>query len=121
MALARYRMEKGWGLNELARLAELDPAQLSRLEGGHQVTARAPTLRKLAKVLEVEIDHLMRLAQISRSHPLTTASIGEVVDEVGLPGIPTELEVAIQRDSSIPGGSKKWLLECVARARDSTS
>lgn len=106
MALDRYRRAKGLGLNELARLAKVEPAQLSRLEGGHQVSAHASTLRKLAAALDVDVDHLMRLAAISRAHAWTTESTDE--DFVG---------ALIVRDPTIPRKRKKWLLECLALAR----
>jgi transcriptional regulator with XRE-family HTH domain len=117
LALERYRRAKGLGLNELARLAKLDPAQLSRLEGGHQVSAHAATLRKLARALEVDLEHLLRLADLSRDRGWTT----EDADEVLLHGIATapeaDIESAIERDPTIPRKRKKWLLECLALAR----
>ncbi len=113
LALARYRMAKGLGLNELARLAKVDRAQLSRLEGAQQVSAHAATLRKLAKVLEVDVEHLMRLAAVSRERGWTT----EDADEVLLHSVATDVETAIQRDPTIPPKRKKWLLDCVTLAR----
>jgi len=118
MALGRYRMAKGLGLNELARLAKVDPAQLSRLEGGGQGTAHATTLRKLAKVLEVDAEHLMRLAAISRAYAWTTESTDEeFVAALRKAGELAGVETAIQRDPTIPPKRKKWLLECVSLAR----
>ena len=113
LALGRYRMAKGLGLNELARLAKVDPAQLSRLEGASQVSAHARTLRKLAKALEVDVEHLMRLAALSRERAWTT----ENADEVLLHGVTTDLESAIKRDPTLSPKRKKWLLECVTLAR----
>ena len=117
LALGRYRMAKGLGLNELARLAKVDAAQLSRLEGASQVSAHAATLRKLAKALEVDVEHLMRLAALSRERGWTT----ENADEVLLHGVTAQpaqkVEAAIQQDPTIPPKRKKWLLECVSLAR----
>jgi len=113
LALGRYRMAKGLGLNELARLAKVDPAQLSRLEGASQVSAHAFTLRKLAKALEVDVEHLMRLAALSRERAWTT----ENADEVLLHGVTADLESAIQHDPTLSRKRKKWLLECVTLAR----
>jgi transcriptional regulator with XRE-family HTH domain len=114
MALEEYRTAKGLGLNELAKLAGVEPAQLSRLEGGHQVTARASTLRKLAVALDVEVDHLMRLAESSRKFPITTAVLERIeraADEQ------SDVSTAIERDPTIPAERKRWLHECVALAR----
>ncbi len=118
LALARYRMAKGLGLNELARLAKVDRSQLSRLEGAKQVSAHAATLRKLAKALEVDVEHLMRLAAVSRAHAWTTDSADEeFVSALEETGGPMGVEVAIKKDPTIPPGRKKWLLECVKLAR----
>ncbi len=118
LALERYRQAKGLGLNELARLAGVDPAQLSRLEGGHQVTAHAATLRKLAAALEVDVDHLARLNEITRLYGWTTDSTDEHVRETVAKALAArKIETAIEEDPSIPAGRKKWLRECVALAR----
>ena len=114
----RYRRAKGLGLNELARLAKVEPAQLSRLEGGHQVSAHAATLRKLAAALDVDVEHLMRLERSAvrmpgRPKPPTKSS-SQISG--GRP-VCSELESAIERDPTIPRKRKKWLLECVALAR----
>ena len=116
MALEEYRLAKGLGLNELAKLAGVQPAQLSRLEGGHQVSARANTLRKLAAALDVEVDHLMRLAAASRLLPRTVAEMDRAPRAAEEP---TEVSAAIERDPTIPPDRKRWLQECVALARRS--
>ena len=117
LALERHRRAKGLGLNEFARLAKVDPAQLSRLERAHQVSAHATTLRKLAKALEVDVEDLMRLNALSRERGWTA----EDADGLLLHGIGVEpgedIEAAIERDRTIPQKRKKWLLECVALAR----
>jgi transcriptional regulator with XRE-family HTH domain len=114
--LQRHRRAKGLGLNELARLAKVDPAQLSRLEGASQVSVHAATLRKLAKALDMDVELLMRLNALSREHEWTTENAEELLLEgIALPA--TALEAAIERDPTIPRKRKKWLLECVALAR----
>ena len=119
LALEDYRRAKGLGLNELARLAGIDPAQLSRLEGGHQVTAHAATLRKLAAALDVNVDHLARLNEVTRLYGWTTADTTEeeVRETVAKALAARKIETAIESDPSIPTRRKKWLLECVALAR----
>jgi transcriptional regulator with XRE-family HTH domain len=114
MALEEYRLAKGLGLNELAKLAAIEPAQLSRLEGGHQATARAATLRRLAAALDVEVDHLMRLAHSSRKFPITTAVVERIHREANEGA---DVSAAIERDPTIPAERKRWLHECVALAR----
>jgi transcriptional regulator with XRE-family HTH domain len=114
MALEEYRLAKGLGLNELAKLAGVQAAQLSRLEGGHQITARASTLRKLAAALDVEVDHLMRLAASSKVLPQTVADMDSVY---GVAGEQSDVSAAIERDPTIPAERKRWLHECVALAR----
>lgn len=116
VALERYRRAKGMGLNELARKAKVDPAQLSRLEGASQVSAHATTLRKLAKALDMDIELLMRLNSISRDHEWTTENADDLLLE-GLAAPVARVEAAIENDPSIPPKRKKWLLECVALAR----
>jgi transcriptional regulator with XRE-family HTH domain len=118
LALERYREVKGLGVNELARIAGIDPAQLSRLEGGHQVTAHAATLRKLAAALDVDVDHLARLNEVSRLYGWTTDTTDEDVRETVAKALAArKIETAIESDPSIPTKRKKWLLECVALAR----
>jgi transcriptional regulator with XRE-family HTH domain len=117
LALERYRHAKGLGMNELARLAKLDPAQLSRLEGGHQVSAHAATLRKLAKALEVDVEDLTRTNTLGRGRGWTTENADEVLLHGITPSPLHELESAIERDPTIPRKRKKWLLECVTLAR----
>jgi len=114
MALEEYRLAKGLGLNELAKLAGVQPAQLSRLEGGQQVSARANTLRKLAAALNVEVDHLMRLAAASRLLPRTVGDLDRTHRAVQTPA---DVTAAIERDPTIPSDRKRWLHECVALAR----
>lgn len=117
LALERYRRAKGLGLNELARLAKVDPAQLSRLERAHQVGAHAATLRKLAKALEVDVEDLMRLNALTRERGWTTEDADELLLH-GITGQPGQgIEAAIERDPTIPQKRKKWLLECLALAR----
>jgi len=117
LALERYRRAKGLGLNELGRLAKVDPAQLSRLERAHQVSAHAATLRKLAKALEVDVEGLMRLSALSRERGWTTENADELL-LYGMAAQPAhDVETAIERDPTIPPKRKKWLLECVALAR----
>ncbi len=118
MALERYRLERGLGLNELARRAGIQAAQLSRLEGGHQVTAHASTLRKLADALDVDVQHLMRLRQVSQEHPCTTADIAETLEKARMPlAEKDEVKGAIERDDSFSKPAKEFLLGCVAFAR----
>lgn len=118
MALEDYRQAKGLGLNELARIASIDPAQLSRLEGGHQVTAHAATLRKLAAALDVDVDHLARLNEITRLYGWTTDSTDEDVRETVAKALAARtIKTAIESDPSIPTRRKKWLLQCVELAR----
>jgi transcriptional regulator with XRE-family HTH domain len=116
LALERYRQAKGLGLNELARLAKVDPAQLSRLEGASQVSAHAATLRRLAKALDMDIELLMRLNALSREHDWTTENAEDLLLE-GIAAPATGVEAAIERDPTIPAKRKKWLRECVALAR----
>ncbi len=118
LALSEYRQAKGWGINELARVAHVDPAQVSRLEGAHQVSAHASTLRKLAAALEVDVDHLLRLNEISRRYQWRTDRPDPVIAEAAAKyGVPCDIETAIKADDSIPAKRKKWLIECVALAR----
>jgi transcriptional regulator with XRE-family HTH domain len=114
--LQRYRRAKGLGLNELARLAKVDPAQLSRLENASQVSAHATTLRKLAKVLELDIELLMRLSTMSGKDEWTTDNAEELLLQ-SVPSSKSELDAAIEQDPTIPKSRKKWLHECVALAR----
>jgi transcriptional regulator with XRE-family HTH domain len=116
LALERYRFSKGLGVNELARLANVDPAQISRLEGGHQVSAHASTLRKLAEALEVDADHLARLNALSRVRRWTTGDEPQLVAEDARQA-PYDIETLIEIDPTIPKKRKKWLRECVALAR----
>jgi len=118
LALEDYRRAKGWGLNELARIARVHPAQLSRLEGAHQVSAHASTLRKLATALEVDVDHLLRLSELSRRYQWSTDTPDPILAEAAArSGLTCDVETAIERDPTIPPKRKKWLLECVALAR----
>jgi len=119
LALERYRLQKGLGLNELARLAEIDPAQLSRLEGGHQVSAHASTLRKLAGALDLNVEHLVRLREVSRRFVFTTATPdgASAAVENAEEFSPVDISVAIEEDPTIPPERKKWLHDCVALVR----
>ena len=117
LTLERHRRAKGLGLNELARLAKVNPAQLSRLERAHQVSAHAATLRKLAKALEVDVEDLMSLNALSRERGWTTEDADDLLLH-GIAGQPgQDIEAAIERDPTIPRKRKKWLLECLALAR----
>jgi transcriptional regulator with XRE-family HTH domain len=59
--LRAAREQKGFGLNETARRAGIDPAQLSRIERG-LAGLTAPTLLRLARVLELrELERLLAL------------------------------------------------------------
>jgi transcriptional regulator with XRE-family HTH domain len=118
LALEEYRQAKGLGLRELADKAGLDPAQLSRLERGHQVSAHAATLRKLAEVLEVEPKVLLQLAESSREQRWTTEGVVATAPSAES-GKQTDctVEVAIEQDRSIPPKQKRWLRECVNIAR----
>ncbi len=120
VAIERYRIEKGFGLNELARRAKVDPSQLSRIERGHQVTAHGSTLRKIAKALHVDIGHLTRLKEMARTHAWTTKDVDEILDEVGserLAFAEGAVEKAIQHDEMISTELRQWLLKFVALAR----
>ena len=118
LAVERYRVAKGLGTNELARLAKVDPAQLSRLERGHQVSAHAVTLRKLAAALGVDVDHLARLNALSRVRRWTTDDAPQTVSHSTTQVTPPpDLDTAIELDPTIPKKRKKWLRECVALAR----
>ena len=104
-------MEKGLGLNELAKRADIQPAQLSRLERGHQLSAHAATLRKIAKALGIKVAKLMQV------QAWTTKDVANVLEEAGVSIGPGAVEQSIINDPSISADRKKWLLECVSVAR----
>jgi transcriptional regulator with XRE-family HTH domain len=67
--LREYREAKNLTLREVARRADVDPGQLSRLERGME-TPTIPTLRKIAKGLELwDLDRLLKPYEAARPRP----------------------------------------------------
>ncbi len=64
--LKKLRLEKGYSLNQLAKLARVDQSTISLLENDKQ-RGQERTLGKLAVALEVPIEDLLILAETDRS------------------------------------------------------
>lgn len=60
--IKKLRIEKGLGVNDLAKLSGLSNAQISRLENGKNKQPRPENIEKLASALDVPSDILLKKA-----------------------------------------------------------
>jgi transcriptional regulator with XRE-family HTH domain len=58
--IKRYRKERGFSQEDLARAAGITYSALSKIEAGYSQDPRVKTLQKIARALEVTIDDLMK-------------------------------------------------------------
>lgn len=58
--LKRFRSQKGYSLEKVARLAELSLNTVVKIENGINKNPTIETITKLAKALDVEIDNLIK-------------------------------------------------------------
>lgn len=59
--IRQLRERRGWSQRELALAAQVDPSVVSRLERGLQDDVKLSVVVALARVLDVSIDHLVRI------------------------------------------------------------
>ena len=57
--IARYRQERGFSQEELARRAKISRSYVATLEGGHRDSPAIPVLRRLARALDVPVAALL--------------------------------------------------------------
>jgi transcriptional regulator with XRE-family HTH domain len=57
--LKKLRSEKGYSLEKVARLADLSLNTIVKIETGTNQNPTIETLQKIAKALDVEVDHLI--------------------------------------------------------------
>ena len=57
--IKRYRAERGYSQETLARLAGITHSALTKIEAGYSQDPRVKTVKKIAIALEVTIDDLM--------------------------------------------------------------
>ncbi len=60
--IAQARKDRGLSQRALARLADISPAEINRIEGDHRKAPSPIFLRRIANALLLEPDDLMRLA-----------------------------------------------------------
>jgi len=58
--LKKFRAEKGYSLEKVARLSELSLNTVVKIEGGTNKNPTIDTLSKIAKALEVKVDDLIQ-------------------------------------------------------------
>ena len=71
-----FRVDRGWGVDALARRAGISRTTLHNIETGRTPTPRAATLKKLAEVFQISVAHLF-----SGSAPEQAASRSRGFDE----------------------------------------
>lgn len=58
--LKKFRVEKGYSLEKVARLSELSLNTVVKIEGGTNQNPTIDTLSKIAKALEVKVNDLLQ-------------------------------------------------------------
>ncbi|MEX2411780.1 MAG: helix-turn-helix transcriptional regulator, partial [Candidatus Paceibacterota bacterium] len=58
--LKKFRAEKGYSLEKVARLADVSLNTVVKIEGGTNQNPTIDTLSKIAKALEVKVDNLIQ-------------------------------------------------------------
>lgn len=58
--LKKFRAEKGYSLEKVARLSELSLNTVVKIEGGANQNPTIDTLSRIAKALEVKVDDLLQ-------------------------------------------------------------
>jgi transcriptional regulator with XRE-family HTH domain len=58
--LKKFRAEKGYSLEKVARLADISLNTVVKIEGGTNQNPTIDTLSKIAKALEVKVDDLLQ-------------------------------------------------------------
>ncbi len=58
--LKKFRAEKGYSLEKVARLSELSLNTVVKIEGGTNQNPTIDTLSRIAKALEVKVDDLLQ-------------------------------------------------------------
>jgi len=58
--LKKFRAEKGYSLEKVARLADISLNTVVKIEGGTNQNPTIDTLSKIAKALEVKVDDLIQ-------------------------------------------------------------
>ena len=88
--IRRRRVEKNFGLREMARQVDISPAYLSRVETDEEQTPPGEeTLKAIAKALDEDLDNLMHLAG------RVPADVGEMIKKD--PDLPQFLRTARNR------------------------
>ena len=57
--IRKYRIQKGWSQKQLSDAANIDRAEISRIENGERGAMSCTMLRRFAKALGVSMDELM--------------------------------------------------------------
>jgi len=91
VALRALRLKKGWTLEEVGRLARVDPGNLSRYENG-----AAPTLVVLGRILTAYGASVGELAElmVAAGDPTKEGALGEAAAGGGMPADPFVAAVA---------------------------
>jgi transcriptional regulator with XRE-family HTH domain len=58
--IKRYRAERGYSQEDLARAADITYSALSKIEAGYSKDPRVMTVQKIAIALEVTVDELLK-------------------------------------------------------------
>ncbi len=58
--LKKYRLKKGYTLEELAELCEISWRNLFRIENGNYLGAKFETIAKLIKILEIPDNEIIK-------------------------------------------------------------
>ncbi|WP_160050463.1 helix-turn-helix domain-containing protein [Nocardiopsis sp. FR4] len=65
--IRELREAKGWGVRELARQVQLDPAAITKMESGRVHNPRTQTLRALATALSTPFAEILSMAACTPS------------------------------------------------------
>ena len=72
--IKRQREKRGWTQTELAELASVNQALISRLESKTSASTNSDVLKRLAQVLGCTTDYLVGMHEDEESEQLTTAA-----------------------------------------------
>lgn len=114
--LREIREDKGYGVNELARLAKVSPALISRVETGTRGIPKIGALNSLAKVLGISSVEMHIMAghevplELMKGTELTDIALDNMTDEEYKKVQNMIHEVAFQDAISDPD-LKRWYME----------
>lgn len=111
--IQQFRLEKGWSITELADRAGVAKSYLSSIERDLNVNPSIQFLEKIAAVLEVDIQSLLRTDDSSDHQPILDGEWTQLMEEAIQTGISKEqFKELIQFLSSYKkfqkGNGKEW-------------